>query len=200
MTVIGITGGIGCGKSTVCGYLKEKYDACVLMADDVGHDVMAPGGCAYDALKMLLGDEYILPDKTFDRKKIGNRAFKEPGLLEKMNAIIHPAVHESIIDTLSEAEKSGREFGVVEAALLIEAGYRDICSEYWYVYTDEELRIKRLMASRDITEEKARDVMKRQLSEDEFRKNCEFVVLNNNDFKETAKQIDERIEYLRAGK
>lgn len=200
MIVIGMTGGIGSGKSSVCDYLKTKYGAFIQMADDIGHQVMAPGGCAYEPLKELLGDGYFLPDMTFDRKKIGDRAFKEPELLEKMNKIIHPAVHQTIIDGVLNAKKEGVEIAVIEAALLIEANYRDVCDEYWFVYTNKESRYKRLLSSRDITAEKIEDVMSRQLSEEYFRKECEYTLDNSYDFDNTARQIDERIEFLRGNK
>jgi len=197
MIIIGITGGIGSGKSLVCEYLEKEYDACVLMADDVGHEVMAPDGCAYPALKELLGEQYVKEDGTFDRKKIGDRAFKEPELLQKMNAIIHPAVHETIAERLSKAEKEGCQIGVIEAALLIEADYRDLCTEYWYVHTDALIRRKRLLASRDLTTEKIEDIMSRQLDDDTFRKECEFELENGDDFEQTKMRIDERIKTLR---
>ncbi len=198
MIIIGITGGIGSGKSCVCNYLEKEHEACVLMADDIGHEVMAPEGCAYHALVELLGTEYVREDGTFDRKKIGDRAFKEPELLQKMNAIIHPAVHRTILERLADAEEEGKDIGVIEAALLIEADYRDVCTEYWYVHTDAGIRRKRLLLSRDLTSEKIDDIMSRQLAEEEFRKECDFELENGDDFEETRKQIDDRIRYLRA--
>lgn len=198
MITIGITGGIGSGKSMVCGYLKDKYNACVLMADDIGHEVMEPGGCAYDAVKELFGEDYILPDGFFDRKKIGDLVFCKPELLEKLNAIIHPAVHQTILDRAKEAQRNGCELCVVEAALLIEADYRDICSEYWYVHVPKEIRTERLLASRDITTEKIDDIISRQLPEEEFQKACEFQLENGSDFSVTAALADARIEQLRS--
>lgn len=198
MHVIGITGGIGSGKSRICDYIGEKYKACILKTDDCGHDVMAPCGTAYDELCELLGNDYFLDDgKTFDRKKIGERAFKEPYLLEKMNSYIHPAVKKEIIKRLELAKKSGCEIGVIESALLIEAGYRDLCDEFWYVCVDRKMRLERLLSSRDITMEKAALIMDRQKSDAEFRKQCEFVIVNNDNFDLTKKQIDERIALLR---
>lgn len=197
MITIGITGGIGSGKSEVCRYLQKKYNACILMADDIGHEVMEPGGCAYDAVKELFGEEYIRPDGYFDRKKIGDRVFREPDLLQKLNEIIHPAVHQTILDRAQEAEKNGCELCVVEAALLIEADYRDICAEYWYVHVPREIRMQRLLASRDITTEKIDNIIGKQLPEEDFRKACEFELENGSDFAVTQQLVDARIEQLR---
>ncbi len=197
MTVIGITGGIGSGKSRVCRYLEEQHHAAVFMADDIGHEVMEPDGCAYPALRDLLGEELFLPDGRIDRKKTGDKAFRDPVLLQKMNGIIHPAVHETILSGIAAAQEEGRELAVIEAALLIEADYRDVCREYWFVHTDREIRMERLLASRDLTREKAEDIMDKQLPDDVFRENCEFELENGTDFEKTARQIDERIAWLR---
>ena len=196
MIILGLTGGIGCGKSEVCAYLKDKYNAYVIKTDDLGHDVMSPAGIAYDGLVKLLGDEFILPDGNFDRKALGTRAFKEPELLKKMNAIIHPAVRKMVMKGLESAKNSGYQVAVIESALLIEAGYRDICTEFWYVYARKEVRAERLLKSRDITPEKISDIMDKQRAEEEFRSECDIVIDNSFDFEITKSSIDERIREL----
>ena len=107
MIILGLTGGIGCGKSEVCACLKDRYNAFLIKTDDLGHEVMAPGGLAYGALTELLGDEFLLSDGSFDRKALGSRAFKEPELLKKMNAIIHPAVRKMVENALEHAKSCG---------------------------------------------------------------------------------------------
>lgn len=197
MIVIGITGGIGCGKSRVCNYLKEKYGAEVLTADTIAHEVIAPDGEAYEEYLGLFGEECLLPDGTFDRKKIGDLAFSDPGMIRRMNSIIHPAVKRTIIKRIGEAEENGKDLCVIEAALLIEAGYRDLCREYWYVYADLPTRVSRLLESRDITEEKIDSIVSRQQAEEVFRSECEFTIDNSQDFTKTAETIDQRIKKLR---
>jgi dephospho-CoA kinase len=193
MKIIGITGGIGCGKSEVCRYLKRKYGAQIIMADDVAHEVTQPGTKCCERLKELFGDGYFLEDGSLDRKKTGALVFKRPGLLKKMNGIIHPAVWDEINARLKAAQAAGKGLAVIEAALLVGSNYRQICSEFWYIYADRDVRIKRLIESRDITKEKALDVMKNQISEEEFRAGCDFTVDNSGDFEETARRIDERL-------
>ena len=197
MIVIGITGGIGCGKSLVCHYLKEKYGAEILMADTIAHEVIEPGGEAYEEYYALFGEECLLPDGLFDRKKIGDRAFKDPALIEKMNSIIHPAVKRTIVNRIRQAEMNGKDLCVIEAALLIEAGYRDICQEYWYIYADLDTRVSRLLQSRDITEGKIASIMQRQQAEEVYRQECEYTIDNSGDFRFTAEDIDTRIRSLR---
>lgn len=196
MIILGLTGGIGCGKSEVCAYLKDKYNAYIIKTDDLGHDVMAPGGAAYGDLTALLGSEFILPDGNFDRKALGSRAFGEPELLQKMNAIIHPAVRRMVESGLEDAKDSGYALAVIESALLIEAGYREICTEFWYIYAHEDVRTGRLMKSRDITHEKISDIMNKQRSEEEFRSECDVTIDNSFEFETTKRQIDERLKEL----
>ena len=196
MIILGLTGGIGCGKSEVCAYLKDKYNAYIIKTDDLGHDAMAPGGIAYGALTELLGTEYILPDGNFDRKALGSRAFREPELLKKMNAIIHPAVRKMVEIGLENARNSGYMLAVIESALLIEAGYRGICTEFWYIYASEDVRVKRLTESRGLTPEKIADIMDKQRAEEEFRKECDVTIDNSFDLEITKNNIDERLKEL----
>ena len=193
MEVIGLTGGIGSGKSEVCRYLEKRYSAEIIMADDVAHEVTEPGTDCWKQLKELFGEEYFLPDGRLDRKKAGALAFRQPEILGKMNGIIHPAVWDEIQERLAEAEKAGKKLAVIEAALLVGSRYRQICREFWYIYADRDVRIKRLKESRNISKEKAAAVMKNQLSDEEFKAACEFTADNSGDFADTAKQIDEHL-------
>lgn len=193
MKIIGITGGIGCGKSTVCDYLKSKYDAEIILADNVGHEVTEPGTKCNRELQKLFGENCFYSDGTLNRRKIGDIAFKNPLLLQKMNSLIHPAVWDEIIKRFEAARAGGKRLAVLEAALLIESKYVDICDELWYVYADKTSRMKRLLSSRDITKEKVNHIIERQLSEDEFRKNCDFVINNTENFQKTAMEIDSRL-------
>ncbi len=110
-----------------------------------------------------------------------------------MNSVIHPAVWDEIIKRFDVARTGGKRLAVLEAALLIESKYVDICDELWYVYADKDSRMKRLLSSRDITEGKVNHIIERQLSEDEFRKNCDFIIDNTKDFQKTAVEIDSRL-------
>ena len=102
MRTIGITGGVGAGKSTVLAFLEKKYDAYVIQADEVGHLVMEPGEECYDAVIALFGKEIIKKDKTIDRRRISDVVFTDKDMLLKLNGIIHPAVKQRILDLLDE--------------------------------------------------------------------------------------------------
>ena len=206
MLIIGMTGGIGCGKSEVCRYLEKEYDAALLFTDLIAHEVMEPGTDCYRRLTALFSGEmrewfpdgFLLPDGHLDRKKIGDVAFHHPQVLEKMNAVIHPAVWEEANARIRKAEEAGKKLVILESALLIGTDYRSICTEFWYVFADEDVRIRRLLASRDLTEEKAKSIMARQCTEETFRVGCDFVVDNSGDFAETAAAIDAHLDVLSA--
>ncbi|MDO4339479.1 MAG: dephospho-CoA kinase [Eubacteriales bacterium] len=193
MRVIGITGGVGAGKSTVLDYLESRFHACVIQADQVGHQVMEPGAVCYAPVLALFGEQIIKCDKTIDRKRVSDVVFYQEEMLAKLNAIIHPAVKEAIRRRLEEERNDGRELVVVEAALLLEDHYEEICDEIWYIHTDTEIRIARLMESRGYTREKAEGIIRSQASEEFFRAHADYVIENNGDLEETWRQIEEGI-------
>lgn len=193
MRTIGITGGVGAGKSTVLAFLEKKYDAYVIQADEVGHLVMEPGEECYEPVIRLFGKDVIKNDKTIDRKRVSDVVFGQPVFLTRLNGIIHPAVKQYILKSLEEQKRKGRKLCIVEAALFLEEHYQDFCDEVWYIYTDEEVRIQRLMESRGYTREKSLGIIGNQASEAYFRAHTDYVIENNGDLEKTWKQIDEGV-------
>lgn len=189
MHYIGVTGGVGCGKSEVLRFLEEEYDCEVLRSDELARELMLPGGCCFEPVLALFGEEVLGTDGQFDRQAIAKKVFGNPELLDALNQITHPAVREEIDRRVETARKSGRKFFFLEAALLIEEKYDEICNELWYVYAEESVRRKRLAQSRGYSEEKISAVMANQLSEDVFRKHCRFVVDNSGSMENTREQI-----------
>ncbi|MCR4654347.1 MAG: dephospho-CoA kinase [Eubacterium sp.] len=189
MHYIGVTGGVGCGKSEVLRFLEEEYDCEVLRSDELARELMLPGGCCFEPVLALFGEEVLGTDGQFDRQAIAKKVFGNPELLDALNQITHPAVREEIDRRVEAARKSGRKFFFLEAALLIEEKYDEICNELWYVYAEESVRRKRLAQSRGYSEEKISAVMANQLSEDVFRKHCRFVVDNSGSMENTREQI-----------
>lgn len=194
MRVIGITGGVGSGKSRVLQYLQEHWKAFVIQADLVGHQVMEPGGPCYGAVLSLFGDSVRGEEGYLDRKKISEIVFQNPEMKKRLEAIIHPAVKEEILVKLRNEERTGRELSVVEAALLLEDHYEAFCDEIWYVYAPEEIRIERLMESRGYSREKALGIMKNQGSDEFFRSRADTVIENSGDWESTRARIDEEVE------
>ena len=196
MKIIGITGGVGAGKSTVLDHLEKQYNACVLQADKIGHLVMGPGGICYGQVIALFGKQIIKNDKTIDRKMVSDVVFAHEEMRQKLDDIIHPAVKSYILDKIEEQKKAGCTLMIVEAALLLEDHYDAFCDKVWYIHTDQEIRIERLMSSRGYTREKAENIIARQATEGFFREHADYIIQNNGDLDETWRQIEEGIRAL----
>ena len=196
MKIIGITGGVGAGKSTVLDHLEKQYNACVLQADKIGHLVMEPGGICYGQVIALFGKQIINNDKTIDRKMVSDVVFAHEEMRQKLDDIIHPAVKSYILDKIEEQKKAGCTLMIVEAALLLEDHYDAFCDKVWYIHTDQEIRIERLMSSRGYTREKAENIIARQATEGFFREHADYIIQNNGDLDETWRQIEEGIRAL----
>lgn len=192
MKVLGITGGVGAGKSTVLGYLADHYGARVIEADRVAHLLQQPGGDCYDAIVNCFGREILFPDGRINREILGKIVYADQKQLKVLNRIVHPAVKTYIIEIIAQERKKGAvPFVTIEAALLLEDGYDQICDEIWYIYADEATRTKRLQSSRGYSPEKIRSVMANQRDEEGYRSGCKLVIDNSSDFVEnTYEQID----------
>ena len=163
MKVLGITGGIGAGKSTVLDFLEKKYKARVIQADKVAFDLQQPGCECYDRIVTRFGADILREDRTIDRAKLGALVFSDAAKLADLNEIVHPSVKEWIQNEISFEKQQGCvPFLVIEAALLLEDRYDLICDEIWYIYASERVRTERLMKNRGYTEEKARQIMQSQ--------------------------------------
>lgn len=190
MRKIGITGGVGAGKSTVLNYLMTKYGAKVYLADNIAHILEEPGQDCYNRLISQFGNRILDNDARIDPKKFASIIFSDKDALEKVNSIIHPAVKEYVLTRIKEDEKAGVRFFVLEAALLIEDGYLNILDEIWYIHTDTEIRRERLKKNRGYSDEKIDGIFASQLSENEYRKACKYTVNNSFSEQETKKSID----------
>ncbi|MBS6194401.1 MAG: dephospho-CoA kinase [Clostridiales bacterium] len=193
MKVIGITGGAGAGKSEILNFIAGNWNATVIEADEVGYLVMRPGGLCFAPIVELFGPGILKEDGTLNREKISELVFQDRELLEKLNGIVHPAVKAYIKKAMEGERKHETDIFIVEAALLIEDKYDEICDELWYIYADEEVRAERLRKNRGYSEEKIRRIFANQLSEDEFSDHCDFEIDNSGEFEETKEQITQRM-------
>lgn len=198
MKVIGITGGVGSGKTALLNYIRENYNCEVIFADEAAHRVEEPGQKCYEKLVDLLTPCILNSDGTIDRKKMAEAIFKNEGLLEEVNGIVHPAVKQYILEEIATQKKLQKlDFLFIEAALLIENGYLKIVDELWYIYANEGVRRARLKDSRNYSDEKINAIMEAQLSEREFRNACSVVIDNSGSLEDSFQQIDRKVrEYL----
>ena len=194
MLVFGITGGVGAGKSQVMQYLETAHGARVLLMDNLGHELMAKGAACYQPIIDLFGTGVVAQNGELDRKAIGAIVFSDRELLEKLNAIVHPAVKKEVIRRVAVAREEGVKCFFMESALLLEEKYDAMCDELWYIYTKEAVRRERLKASRGYSDEKIDQMLKNQASEELYRSHCSFEINNSGDFVETQAQIDARIQ------
>ena len=192
MKTIGITGGVGAGKSLILEYLEKHYNCRVLLADQVAHTVKEPGQPCYERLVELLGKEVLCPDGTIDKRKMAELIFSDEILLQQVNALIHPAVEAYILEQIKLEKETGKlDFFFLEAALLIECGYDRHLDEIWYIFADQKVRRTRLKETRGYSDEKIDSIMSSQLTEEVFRAHCKQVIDNSGSPEQTYKQIDQ---------
>ena len=142
---IGITGPIGCGKSTVAGWLAERSSVVAIDADQVAREVVEPGEPALDAVIARFGSGVLRPDGSLDRAALGRIVFADPAALRDLEAITHPAVRPRILAAISAADTAGAPAVVIEAIKLVEGGLADLCDEVWLVTCDVAVQRQRLV-------------------------------------------------------
>lgn len=191
MRVIGITGGVGAGKSEVLTYLSEHYNCRVIMADKVAHMLEELGQRCFEPLRKLLGEQVLTPDGGIDRQKMASRIFADAGILERVNEIVHPAVKEYLLEQIEQEKRAKEhEYLFIEAALLIEEGYAKIVDELWYIHADASVRRQRLKKTRGYSDEKIDNILQSQLSEAVFYEHCRVVIENSGTLESVYQQID----------
>ena len=192
MKIIGLTGGVGSGKTQILEYLNDKYGATICQADKVAKHLQKKGTECFKKIVDEFGDAVVGEDGELDRKELGKMVFSSAEKLQCLNAIVHPAVLKWVQKDIVEKRKQGKPLYVVEAALLTDTG-RELCDEMWYIYTSENIRRQRLKASRHYTDEKITDMIASQPSEDTFRQACQAVIDNSGDSEDTKRQIGDKL-------
>ena len=191
MKVIGLTGGIGSGKSLVANILEQKYGAYLLNTDAIAKRQMEPGGASFSEVVAYFGTGILAEDGFIDRAKLAAIIFDDSEKRLKINKITHPKVLDSVMEEIKEKRQQGNvPYLVVETALMIEAGYDHICDEVWYVHAPEEERRSRLRTDRNYSDEKIDAIFSNQSKEEAFRAKFAKVVENVGEVEELEKQIE----------
>ena len=184
MITIGLTGGIGSGKSTVAKILGE-FGAPIIDADKVAHTTYAPGGAAYDAVVAAFGAEIVATDRTIDRKKLGVIVFGNAERLNKLTSIVWPATYDGIRAKVDEFRASGAKTPIiVEAAILIEAKWNPLFDEIWLVRASRQAVIDRIERQRGLKPAETEARIRAQLSDEERAKHASLVIDNNGSLDE----------------
>jgi dephospho-CoA kinase len=197
MFVIGLTGGIGTGKSTVASIL-EAQGAPILNADLVGHEVYLPGRPAYHEIIEAFGKDVVADDGTIDRKRLGPIVFADPRNLARLNAITHSRMKGMMREKLVDLEKQGYEIAVLEAALLLEAKWDDLADEIWVTVTEPEIAAQRVAERSGLAREQVMERIRSQMTNEERKKRANVVIDTNGDMASTEKQALEHWEKVRA--
>jgi len=190
MLTVGLTGGIGSGKSTVAKMLAE-LGAPSFDADKVGHDIYSPGRPAYKDVIAAFGETIVASDATIDRKKLGPIVFADPAQLKLLESIVHPRMFERMRDMVAELRAQGTAAPIViEAAILIEAKWQPLFDEIWLVVAPREKVIARVEAERGLKREQTEARIKAQLSDDERRKHASLIIDNSGTIEDLRAKVE----------
>jgi len=189
MKVIGLTGGVGSGKSTVAEMLRE-LGATVIDADQAAHEVYAPGTPGFDAVVAEFGADFVR-DGAIDRQRLGALVFNDDAARLRLNAIVHPLVREWMAARTAEAFERGDTIVIQDVPLLFENGLEGLFSSVLLVYAPEAIQLERLVEGRGVPSERARAMIATQMPIDEKRRRAHHIVDNSGTVEQTRNQVEE---------
>lgn len=190
LPLIGLTGGIASGKSTVSQYLRQK-GFHVIDADQLGHRVLAPEQPSYHQVLEAFGHDILNQDGAINRRSLGNIVFNDPAALEKLNQISHPRIREMILHDVEKfASHSRAGLVFLEAAILLEGRNFPACQQIWIVAVDPEIAIARLQERNQFTREAAKARLNAQLSNEERRNYADVWIENDGSLEMLFQQVD----------
>ena len=191
MKVIGITGGIGAGKSEVLRYLSENYNCEVIMTDDVAKALYYKGSKAYQMITMIFSEDVLDSDKEIDKKKLAEIIFSNPNKRAALDGIVHPLVKQEVITRVTNNRIAATlDYTFVESALLLDDHYDVFCDEVWYIDADEDIRRKRLKDNRGYSDEKIDNIFRSQKTKEELLDRCDYCIDNGGTLDDTIRQIE----------
>ena len=191
MKTIGLTGGIGSGKSTAAQILEE-LGAALIDADRVGHDVYRPGTEGWKKVTETFGQDVVASDGSIDRKRLGAIVFADPAALKRLTAIVHPLIAQEVATRIERLRTAGtHKVIVVEAAVLIEANWQSLVDEVWLVAAGKSAIVERLQAQRGVTAADIEARIAAQLSDDERRCHADLVIENGGSIDELRSKLRE---------
>ncbi|EYE89213.1 dephospho-CoA kinase [Fervidicella metallireducens AeB] len=188
MKVIGLTGGIASGKSTISNILKTEFHIDIIDADLIAREIVKKGSDILDKIAEEFGNEVINSDGSLNRKKLGEIVFSDEYSLNKLNKITHPVIEKHIKYEIDLKDKSGKKLCVVDAALLIEAGFYKLVDYVVLVCVNKETQLKRLMQRDKISEKEAFKRINSQMPLSDKVKYADFIIDNNGDLENVKLQ------------
>jgi dephospho-CoA kinase len=194
--VIGLTGGIGSGKSTVSQFLAD-LGAVIIDADKIGHEVYLPDTVCWQELVKMFGNRILTADNTIDRKKLGIIVFNNPAEMKRLNSVVHPLMFEMAKQKIDDYRRQGVKIVVLDAPILYETNWTSLVDEVWVVVSNEANVIKRAVARTGLPEEQIRARIRSQMSNEERIKRAQVVIHNDGtaeDLKKKVKELWERVK------
>jgi dephospho-CoA kinase len=188
--VIGLTGGMGSGKSTVSQLLAES-GAVIIDADKVGHEAYQPNTKTWQELVATFGRQIVAQDGSIDRKKLGAIVFGSPEQLEQLNRIVHPRMFEMMKERIEQYRQQGVKVVVLDAAILFEANWTPLVDKIWVVVASESLVIVRAKARTGLPEEQIRARLSSQMPVEEKVKKASVVIHNDGTFEDLRIKVKE---------
>ncbi|MDK6807560.1 dephospho-CoA kinase [Corynebacterium aurimucosum] len=197
MKLIGLTGGIGSGKSTVA-QLLVRHGWELVDADQIARDIVEPGQPALTELAQAFGEDILQEDGSLDRRLLASRAFSSREKTAVLNSITHPRINEETQARFDAARQAGADFVVYDMPLLVDKGLHKDMDATIVVDVDAEERVRRLVAYRGLDEEDARRRIAAQIPDDVRRAAADFIIDNNGPREALDEQVEEVVEKLRA--
>lgn len=188
MMVVGLTGGICSGKSTIAE-MFQRLGATVIDADQVAHALVEPGQPLFETVASAFGREIVGADGRIDRRRLGAMVFADPEARRRLEAILHPAIIEECEWRIRQAEVSGTSLCLVNAALLIESGWHARCDAVILVEASEAIQLDRLVGSRGLSRDEAMLRIRSQMPQHKKRRHARYVIENDGPLKETERQV-----------
>ncbi|GED34569.1 dephospho-CoA kinase [Brevibacillus centrosporus] len=195
--ILGLTGGIATGKSTVTGMLRER-GIPVIDADQIAREVVEPGKPAYEAIVRHFGREILLEDGQIDRKKLGEVVFSDETERQKLNAIVHPEVRRVMREEAEAAEAGGAEIVFMDIPLLFESKLQHMVEKIAVVYAPADMQLARMIERDELEEEQAHKRLRAQFPIDQKKSEADFLIDNSASREETVKQVEQMLAVIRA--
>ncbi|MCY4624546.1 MAG: dephospho-CoA kinase [Chloroflexi bacterium] len=189
MVVIGLTGGIGAGKSEVSRILAG-HGAVIIDTALLGHEAYAPGTMPWRAIIKAFGRDILLPDAQIDRKILGDIVFSDPEELDRLNAIMRPAIADMIRERLRAAERQGRRVTVIDSATLVEAGWTELVDEVWLATAPQDEIYRRLRLRSGLSIQAIAERMESQISDEERKAHADVVIANDGSLTDLRSKVE----------
>lgn len=195
--ILGLTGGIATGKSTVTAMLRER-GIPVIDADQIAREVVEPGKPAYEAIVRHFGRDILLENGQLDRKKLGEVVFSDEAERQKLNAIVHPEVRRVMRQEAEVAEENGAQIVFMDIPLLYESKLQYLVEKIVVVYAPSDMQLARMMERDELDEEQAKKRLRAQFPIDQKKLEADFLIDNSQSREETQRQVEELLTVIRS--